>query len=409
MTEELAVWLYGDAVAIIERRQGRLRLTYTPKALDRFAPGTPLLSLSLGVRSESYTQGLVKPFIEGLLPEGESRRAIARNIGVAESDTYGLIGVLGRDCAGAMVIQPADESPPMTSSVNTSAPLTEDEIGALVRDLRIAPLGIGPRVKISLAGFQEKLALTRRLDGTWGSPIDGTPSTHILKPEIARFASTVENEAFCMRFARHLGLEVASVETTEIADRKFIVVERFDRHVSLDGTVERVHQEDCCQATGCLPEQKYQDDGGPSLLRVAAVLSSSADLDSLERLLRAVVLNVLIGNGDAHAKNFSLLHKATGQLSLAPLYDLLSTVLYGDDRLAMYVDNVRRTNKVTADRILNEALSWGMSRDRVVDIIVDLLNRVPLAMAKARDETKGVPLPLITLVQEQLGHLTVHE
>ena len=76
------------------------------------------------------------------------------------------------------------------------------------------------------------------------------------------------------------------------------------------------------------------------------------------------MLNVLIGNGDAHAKNFSLLHHPSGALGLAPLYDLLSTLYYGDDRLAMYVDSVQRTRPVTADRILNEAARWGLARRR---------------------------------------------
>jgi serine/threonine-protein kinase HipA len=178
--------------------------------------------------------------------------------------------------------------------------------------------------------------------------VDGTPSTHILKPEIVRFPNTVENEAFCMRLAKHLGLSAASVETTLVNGRKLIIVQRYDRIIHQDSSVQRLHQEDFCQATGVLPEKKYEEDGGPSLTRIAGILQAVAPAADIEALLTAVVLNVLIGNGDAHAKNFSLLHHPSGALGLAPLYDLMSTLYYGDERLAIYIDSVQRMRWVTA-------------------------------------------------------------
>ncbi len=189
---------------------------------------------------------------------------IAREVGVGADDTYGLVRELGRDCAGAMVIQPMEESAPPPSTTLTAERLSDEELADLVRNLKSAPLGAGGRVRISLAGVQAKLLLTRMPDTTWGRPVDGTPSTHILKPEVAAYPNTVENEAFCMRVAKHLGLRVANVETTEVAGRKLIVVERYDRLVQPDGKVERIHQEDFCQATGTKPDDKYQEDGGPS-------------------------------------------------------------------------------------------------------------------------------------------------
>jgi serine/threonine-protein kinase HipA len=405
MTDELAVWLYGDHVATVDQERGRPRLTYTEAALDRYPLGTPLLSLSLPVREERFPQGTVRPFLDGLLPEGESRKAIARDVHVAPNDTYGLIRALGRDCAGAVVIQPADEAPPNAPTTTTAEPLDPKEIDALVRDLRSAPLGVGGRVRISLAGVQEKLVLTRMPDSRWGRPVDGTPSTHILKPEIAAFPLTVENEAFCMRVARHLGLDVASVETTVIAGRKLIVVERYDRRVDDDGSVTRIHQEDFCQALGIPPETKYEEDGGPSLSGIARILAAVAAPDSLERFLAAVVANALVGNGDAHGKNFSLLHDKSGALRLTPLYDVLSTLYYGEDRLALYIDNVHRTNRVTTPRIINEAVRWGISRRRASDIVNDLLARAPEAIDAARAETDGLPVELHGTVTTQLQQL----
>lgn len=403
--DELLVWLHGEPVAVITRQRGRSRLTYTGTALDRYPLGSPLLSLSLPVSERRFPPGTVGPFLDGLLPEGEARTAIARDVGVPRSDTFGLIRALGRDCAGAVVIQPAGDPAPPSPTTTSAEPLTGEELESLVLDLRSAPLGAGGRVRISLAGVQEKLVLTRMPDGGWGRPVDGTPSTHILKPEVAAYPQTVENEAFCMRVAKHLGLGVAEVETTEVAGRRLIVVERYDRHVGADGSVHRVHQEDFCQAMAIAPEDKYEQDGGPSLARIAGILSDVAAPDSLERLLAAVTVNCLLGNGDAHGKNLSLLYGETDAPRLSPLYDLMCTLHYGDDRLAMYVDEVHRTNRVTATRIANEAARWGMNRERAADLVQDLLAHAPAAIEAARDETAGVPDALLRIVTAQRTQL----
>ena len=242
-------------------------------------------------------------------------------------------------------------------------------------------------------------------DGSWGRPVDGTPSTHILKPSIARYPHTVPNEAFGMRVAKHLGLSVANVETTRVNGRDLIVVERFDRVIHPDGTVERLHQEDFCQATGTPPSKKYQEGGGPSLRRIARILRDNGTSESPEALLRAVVLNVLIGNGDAHAKNFSLLHHPVGTLRLTPIYDVMSTLHYGDDRLAMYIDDVRRTNRVTANRIVNEAVSWGIPRFRAIAIVADMLERALVAIEATMAETTDLPAEIVKLARSQLRQL----
>lgn len=405
MGEALAIWLSGTKVALVEQERGRLRLAYTEDALDRFPLGSPLLSLSLPLTSRRYPQGVVRAFLDGLLPEGDARRAVADDFDLVTSDTFGLIRALGRDCAGALIIQPDDEPPPPQPTTLTAEPLSEADIAGLVGNLRSAPLGVGSDVRISLAGMQEKLLLTRMPDGSWGSPVVGTPSTHILKPEHASYPNTVENEAFCMRMAKHLGLPVAGVETTTIEGRRLIVVERYDRVVGPDGRVERLHQEDFCQALGIHPEKKYQEDGGPSLQRLGEVLQAVASRDSLEMLLRGVTLNVLIANGDAHGKNFSLLHARSGALELSPFYDLMSTLSYGDNQLAMYVDDVRRTDRVTADRIVNEATKWGISRPRASEVVEDVLARAPEAAEAARRDTDDVPTSVLETVDSQLGRM----
>jgi serine/threonine-protein kinase HipA len=409
VADGLDVWLYGRRVATIDEQRRRPRLTYTDDALSRYPLGTPLLGLTLPVRPERFPQGVVRPFIDGLLPEGQSRLAIAEHFNLLASDTYALIRAIGRDCAGAVVIQPAGEPAPPPPSTLQAKPLIEGELAELVAHLSTAPLGVGERVRISLGGVQEKLLLTLMPDGGWGLPVDGAPTTHILKLEIPRFPLTVENEAFCMRIARHLGIVVAHVETMTLGSQKLLVVERYDRIVHPDGAVERIHQEDFCQATATIPDHKYEEDGGPSLRHIAGLLQAVGSSDALDNLLRAVTMNALVGNGDAHAKNFSLVHTPTGALTLAPMYDVLSTLHYGNERLAMYVDNVHQSNQVRTQRIVNEATAWGLSRTNAIVIVDDLLARAPDAMAAARDETDGVSAELFATVRNQLARLRSKE
>ena len=405
MAGELAVWLYGSQVALADQqRPGQPRLIYTPEAVDSYEAGTPLLSLTMPVRTERYPQGVVKAFLDGILPEGDARRAIADELGLRANDTFGLMKALGRDCAGAIVVLPVVDPAPPPATTTTAQALSEDELANLIVNLRNAPLGVSGRVRVSLAGVQEKLLLTRLPDSQWGSPVDGTPSTHILKPEIRDLPKTVENEAFCMRLARNLELPVADIETMVVQNRSLIVVTRYDRRVDGSGHVERIHQEDFCQATGRPPTQKYQEDGGPALRDIARILSAT-DPNSIPLLLRAVTLHVLVGNGDAHAKNYSLLHQQSGALRLAPLYDVMSTFFYGDDRLAMCIDDIRRTNRVTTQRILNEASSWGLARRTAEEILHDLLAAVPDAVQKAAAETPGLPAEIPAIVASQLDRL----
>lgn len=406
MAEKLAVWLYGKRVADISvDRRGRPTLQYSAEALNAYPLGTPLLSLAMPLVRPRYPQGIARAFLDGLLPEGESRTAIANEVGAQRDDTFGLIRALGRDCAGAIVIQASSDAAPPPASTLRAEVLSDTALEELIANLRSAPLGVGGRVRVSLAGIQEKILLTRRPDGQWGRPVDGTPSTHIVKPEVATYPNTVENEAFCMRFARNLGVPTAHVEASVVGGRAVIIVERYDRVVHDDGTVQRIHQEDFCQATSILPERKYQEDGGPSLRRIAEVLETWAGLDALELLLKATGINVLLGNGDAHGKNFSLLLDPEGSVRPAPLYDLLCTLVYGDDRLAMFIDDVRRSNRVTHERLMNEATTWGLPRRRAESVLASLLDAAPRALRLAKEETPGVPNEIVAIVETQLERL----
>jgi len=197
---------------------------------------------------------------------------------------------------------------------------------------------------------QGKLAL--RIDsGRFFLPLEGSPSTHILKPENPRFPGLVENEFFCMRLAAGAGLETARVEINSAPSSRFLQVERYDRRLLANSRIERIHQEDFCQALGVAPELKYEQEGGPGLKKcfeLVRTISSIPGPDLLQ-LFDAVVFNVLIGNCDAHAKNFSLLCDGDS-IRLAPLYDLVSTRAYPalSHEMAMKIGGERNPEKLGA-------------------------------------------------------------
>ena len=242
--------------------------------------------------------------------------------------------------------------------------------------------------------MQDKLLLTRRPDGSWARPLGGVASTHLLKPQPATFPDLVELEAFGLHFAGALGADAARAEVLAVEGRPVLAVERYDRHVDPDGRVTRVHQEDFCQACGRLPEQKYQVDGGPGWADVAAVLRAVAadPREQLLALVRALVVTVLLGNADAHARNLSLLHPLDGP-RLAPLYDLVPTVHLTrvpgapplDERMAMSVHGRWGIRDVTRVDVLAETRNWPVPR-RLAAAVVDECVERAVAFCRARPE-----------------------
>jgi len=417
-TEALSVWLYESRVADIERaRNGRLSLRFTEEALDRFGPDSPILSTSMPTRMEPYPNAPTRDFFEGLLPEATARTSVVRALNAHRprgseldgGDTFGLLRELGRDCAGALVIQPPSEDAPAAAPISEAMPISDDEVAKRLARLPQAPLGVDGRagVRVSLAGVQRKLLLARRADGRWVDPANGIPSTHILKPQIPdmNLPRSVENEAFCMRLAARVGLPAARVEVAEFGGLRVLVVERFDRRV-VDGRIQRIHQEDSCQALGIRPSLKYEEQGGPQLRRLAAVLAGFGREDDLGQLLQLAAFNVAIGNADAHGKNYSFLHHRSGYVALSPAYDVMSTTLYEavDRTMGMFIDDVRSIDDVELDRIVNEGASWGMTRADAETAVVHALLAIRDALADTED--LSVEPDLRDLVRSRTARLT---
>jgi serine/threonine-protein kinase HipA len=341
MITSLSVWWDGAVVGALQiDEHGDLAFAYDAAWLAD--PTKPAISISLPKRAEPFNRRETRPFFAGLLPEEGQREAVARALGVSKANDFRLLEQLGGDVAGALTLWPEGEAPPAAGGLGAAEPLDDARLVEILDILPTRPFLAGEEegLRLSLAGAQQKLPVVL-VNGRIALPAPGEPSTHILKPPISRLPGTTENEALAMRLASAVGLEAAPVEPRRTGDRPYLLVERYDRMVSADGAVQRIHQEDFCQALGIAPEKKYASEGGPTfppcfeLVRRACAKPARAVL----RLLDAAIFNVIVGNADAHGKNFSLLYGPRGGIEFAPLYDLMCTAAYPDvhAKLAMKV------------------------------------------------------------------------
>jgi serine/threonine-protein kinase HipA len=331
MTNRLSVWWDGRISGCLYLGpDGETLFAYDAAWLAD--PKASALSFSLPKQAEPFKRSPVQAFFGGILPEEGQRTAIARALGVSADNEFRLLEYLGGEVAGALTLLPEGEAP---ASPSDAAPklLDDDALVQLLDHLPLRPMLAGEDgLRLSLAGAQSKLPVLL-INGQIALPAPGQPTSHILKPPISRFEGTTENEYFCMSLASAIGLEVAAVEMRVVADRSFLLVTRYDRAVSAGGSVTRLHQEDFAQALGVPSHRKYASEGGPIFPDCFALLRRAATRPAREilKLLDAAIFNVIIGNADAHAKNFSLLHSGRsggGAITLAPLYDLLSTIIY---------------------------------------------------------------------------------
>ena len=364
------------------------------------APDAVPLSHSMPLRSGVFGRNECGAFFAGVLPESGKRSLVARNLGVSANNDYALLERIGGDCAGAVTfIESGRSLPPEKGDYRL---VDEGELEQLLFGLPGRPLMAGEAgVRLSLAGVQDKLAV-RIMDGKVYLPLDGSPSSHILKPAIKEYPDVVQNEAFCMRLARAVGLNVANVAVGRAGAVDYLCVERYDRSVGPAGLL-REHQEDFCQALNVSPDNKYQAEGGPSLKDCFGLLreASSSPVRDLQAMLDAVIFNCLIGNDDAHGKNFSLLYgrDATGRrtVGLAPLYDLISTARYENlsKAMAMKLGGESDSQKLSQVHFAKFAEDVGLTKPIVRTRVAELASATAKAIdgvSKELPETKEIAL-----------------
>jgi serine/threonine-protein kinase HipA len=392
MARTLDVYLHNELVGhLIQDDGGQMVFDYAERWLQK--PGATPLSQSLPLRKERFKRNECRGFFAGILPEESKREIIARNLGISARNDYAMLEQIGGECAGAVTFIPAGEALPERNY--SYRPLSSQELAAILKELPKRPLLAGEDgIRLSLAGAQDKVAV--RIEGNEISlPLGGAPSTHILKPAVERFAGVVFNEALCMRMAVMAGLPAAKVETRIVEDIEYLLVERYDRvyQKNAEGvtTLDRLHQEDFCQAQGIVSEMKYQKEGGPSLKQCFALLRevSSAPVIDLSRLLDAVIYNYLVGNNDAHGKNFSLLYHGVGtanqEIRLAPLYDVVSTTYYPElsKDMAMKIGGEYSSDKVRPKDFEQLAEEAGLAKPIVKNRVPELAETLIANFEKA--------------------------
>lgn len=322
----LTVWYNKKLVGkLYPAERGNVVFQYAASWLAN--AGSIPISLSLPLKDEAFSTDLSTAFFDNLLPEECLREAVARERGLESSATYALLEVLGAECAGAFVILPAHETP--SEPPHSYTPLSQEALTRYIAQLPTQPLLGGQKeMRLSLAGAQSK-GVVRIDDAQMGFslPQNGAPSTHIIKPASIRYPNLPGNEIFCMGLASHMRLEVPPFFLTSTLPQAF-VVKRYDRRI-VDGSIERLHQEDFCQALGLARSRKYQRGAGTATLPQCFALLSHCQnpAGDVHKLLQWVIFNVCIGNSDAHAKNISLLYDGK-KPRLAPFYDLVSTAPY---------------------------------------------------------------------------------
>jgi serine/threonine-protein kinase HipA len=403
--KRLGVWLGEDLIATLEQL-GPYRITcrYSELAQERWESNSPVLSCSLPVGTRRLD---AVAFCRGLLPEGRALEYMARRANVAVNDVFALLAYFGRDVAGACSIF-EDGSVP-ASRQPQAARYGASELEREIDELPDRPLALHDDSELSLAGLQNKILLVALGNGDWARPVHGYPSTHILKTDDPRHAGLIDAEAACLTLARAAGLTNITTEARDFGEARCLIVSRFDRRETVGGAPERVHQEDLCQATGIDPTNargraKYERAGGPGFKALAELLSQHAPNagEQLDKLVSVMTFNVLIGNADAHGKNLALLHEPLPNVTLAPLYDTVPTMLWPKLRAdsAMSVAGVSGLDEIRLDHLATEAASWGYSRDRAHQLATRLIERVAAAA-----EAPGFHEPVQELVRSRSQRL----
>lgn len=372
----LAVNLYGRRIGVINRISGDRHLfSFEQDYIDD--ANRPTLSLSF----KGQAGGLVIPtravtmrlpvFFSNLLPEGHLRDYLAARAGVKPQREFFLLAVLGADLPGALTVTPIEQSA-QTGVGHVSDHVHEERM---------------PRaaLRFSLAGVQLKFSAVMETSGGLTIPADGMGGSWIVKLPSSRFPAMPENEYAMMALARAVGIEVPRMDLIDVRDirglptdvgmvqGKALAVERFDR--SANG--QSIHMEDFAQVFGLYPEDKYHHH---SYANIAAVLWAETGETGTYEFFRRLIFSVLIGNGDMHLKNWSLLYPDQRVPVLSPAYDFVATHPYiPNDNLALTFGGSRSLSEITADQVRRLADRARLPASPLWKIVIDTADRTVAA------------------------------
>lgn len=385
---------------------GDMTFTYSPERIQaarkKLSNGYPI-SLSMPVTAAPYGHDRTGPFFRGILPDNmQIKQVLATYLQVNVENDYAMLTELGRESPGAIgIFEPGAEVVPEELIRPSYRALNETDLADLIRKLPSRPLFVDAEgeLRISLAGVTHKAAVLVS-DGKVCLPTDGTPTTHILKIDIDGLPGSIQVENFCMKLAAECGLQTPKTAVMTAADIPFMLVSRYDRTIVATtggNVIRRFHQEDFCQALGLYPMQKYERDGGPTwkdCFRLMDRMTLPAQ-DKTELLDRAI-FQFLVGNPDAHGKNYSILFR-NERVSLAKIYDLNNAAAFrhffkdARPRLAMSVGGERNPEHLTLEHWTAFARDIGIRATLVERQLKTMASQIGERTESTRDALRGTP------------------
>src|SRR5215472_2989381 len=364
------------------------------------------ISVTMPLKSERIGSDTFLPWAANLLPESEQLRTLGQILGMARSDVIGLLSAIGGDTAGALSIG----QPGRTATVQWRPIAEPEELESLIESLPNKPFLVGDEgVSMSLAGGQTKLAVAVDDAGRICIPTNGSPSTHILKPDTPRLCGSVHNEAFCLTLARRIKIPTSSVTTGQAGKRTYLLARRYDR-ADVGGRWRRLHQEDYCQALGKPPTAKYETNQtgicGPTLKDMFELTRRHMLPNDIVRLLDLIIFNVLACNTDAHAKNYSIMIRGNG-VSLAPAYDVMCGDVWESvtKNLVHKIGDSNRGEQLEAKHWRQFAHECGLNPRQVLDRVSTLAKAVISEVAAAEFEVAAMPAgghPILSQVRQAI-------
>jgi serine/threonine-protein kinase HipA len=391
MTSELPVFYETRLVGRIHVRAEGPSFAYAPEWLQ--TKGAFPISVLMPLTHRPIDPQIFFNWAANLLPEAAHLRAVSLRIGAAPEDVIGILHEIGRDTAGALSIGfPGSTSPGSWREVPDAAALER-----ILNELPNKPFLVGDEgVSMSLAGAQSKLGVAINDAGRLCIPVDGAPSTYILKPDAKeRLYGSVQNEALCMTLAKRCGLNVPSVTTGIAGARQYFLIKRYDR-LTQNNVWRRLHQEDYCQALGRPPGAKYENNQsgvkGPRLSEMFAITRNVMQVRDVMQLLDYVIFNVLACNTDAHAKNYSMMISGRG-VSLAPIYDVLCADAWTGitQNLAQRIGDKNRGAHLKKRHWDRMALECGIRPAGVVARVRSLAEQVQKELPASVAEVEAMP------------------
>jgi len=389
MTNSINVFLAEDLVGRLSvDKYGTLSFSYDDDYVEK---GGKPLSLSLPLTDQEYYGGAAHAYFTGLLPEEAEKASIARAINISTSNHFHLLSELGKECIGAVRIT---ESLPQERW--SFAKLTENELYVLLtKDRLLQPyLHSEKNVRLSIAGAQPKTALYLER-GTYFLPKNGAPSNVILKPDSVTYGQLPFNEYATMILAEKTGIAIPQIRLIKINGATGYVVDRYDREWGKSGP-ERIHQEDFSQALCVMHSAKYEKEGGPGFVRCLRLIRDRFLVPALdiEKFTRIFLFNVLIGNCDAHAKNYSIIHDSMGP-RLASGYDLVCTSMYPElsTDLAMSVNGKFDVDQIQREDWIAMAYDAEISGTALVNRLEEMASQILVLLngILSRPEFQDVP------------------